>query len=184
LPLSMIGSQQWSATAQTRIISTYGARSAVQSLSSRGRGRHQASLSNELRARISHSYAADANALCERLLCASDAVESCLSVTGAPSVGLIVTNSGADRVAQHNQAQDRPTSAAATLGEIAPKLEAPAFGLVVHYDGDMQRLIVEARDPVSGVVIFQVPRKYVTEQFATLPASVERVRGTGVDRAV
>jgi hypothetical protein len=58
------------------------------------------------------------------------------------------------------------------------------FGLGVHYDGDIQRLIVEARDPVSAGVIFQVPQKYVTEQFARLPASIERVRGTGVDRAV
>ena len=169
---------------RTRATSRFGVGLAAQSLSSRGRGRNGVSLSNELRARKSHGYAADANALCEHMLCASDAVESCLSVTEASSVGQIVANSGAVRVAEHNQAQDRSASAAATLGENAPKLEAPAFGLVVHYDGDMQRLIVEARDPVSGVVIFQVPQKYVTEQFARLPASIERVRGTGVDRAV
>ena len=109
-----------------------------------------------------------------------------MSVTGTSAVGQIVANS-ADRAAHPVQGQRGPASAAAAPAENAPKLEAPAppaFGLVLHYDRDMQRLILEARDPVSGFVILQVPQKYMMEQFATLGASVERMRGKGVDSAV
>jgi hypothetical protein len=114
-------------------------------------------------------------------------VESSLSVTGTSAVGQIVANSGADGLPHPIQRQRGPASAAAAPAENVPKLEAlapPAFGLVLYYDPDMQRLILEARDPLSGFVILQVPQKYVMEQFATLGASAERMRGKGVDSAV
>jgi hypothetical protein len=109
-----------------------------------------------------------------------------LMVTGTLAVGQIVTNRGADRPPQPIEGQHGSASASATPAKNAPKLEAaaPAFGLVLHYDQHMQRLILEARNPASGFVIFQIPQKYVTEQSATLPAGGERVRGTGVDTAV
>ena len=110
-----------------------------------------------------------------------------MSVNGISAVGQVVANSAADRAAHPIQGQRGPASAAAAPAENAPKLEAPAppaFGLVLHYDPDMQRLILEARDPLSGFVILQVPQRYVMEQFATLGASVERMRGKGVDSAV
>jgi hypothetical protein len=110
-----------------------------------------------------------------------------LTVTGTSAVGQIVTNSGADLLAQPVEGQHGSASVSATPTKNAPKFEAAApaaFGLVLHYDQDMQRLILEARDSASGFVIFQIPQKYVTEQFATLPANGARVRGTSVDRAV
>ena len=110
-----------------------------------------------------------------------------MSVNGISAVGQVVANSAADRAAHPIQGQRGPASAAAAPAENAPKLEAltpPAFGLALYYDPDMQRLILEARDPLSGFVILQVPQKYVMEQFATLGASVERMRGKGVDSAV
>ena len=46
-------------------------------------------------------------------------------------------------------------------------------------------MILEARDPVTGFVIFQMPTKYVTKQFsAGAGALVERARGGKVDSAV
>ncbi len=59
------------------------------------------------------------------------------------------------------------------------------IGFTLHYDGDLQRLILEAREPVSGYVIVQIPPKYVVKQFsATVRARVEPTRGQGVDDAV
>ena len=110
-----------------------------------------------------------------------------MSVNGISAVGQVVANSAADRAAHPIQGQRGPASGAAVPAETAPKLEVsapPAFGLVLYYDPDMQRLILEARDRLSGFVILQVPQKYVMEQFATLGASVERMRGKGVDSAV
>ena len=110
-----------------------------------------------------------------------------LTVPGTSAVGHLVANSGADRLAQPIEGHHGSASVSAMPAENAPKVEAPAlaaFGLVLHYDQDMRRLILEARDPASGLVIFQIPQKYVTEQFARLPVTIARVRGTGVDRAV
>jgi hypothetical protein len=108
-------------------------------------------------------------------------------LTGTSWVGQILVNSGADRLAQPIAGQHGSASASAIPAENVPKLGAPAlaaFGLVLHYDQDMQRLILEARDPASGFVIFQIPQKSVAEQLATVRASGERVRGRGVDKAV
>ena len=110
-----------------------------------------------------------------------------LTVTGTLAVGQIVTNSGADRLAQPIEVQHGSAGVSAMPAENAPKVQAPApaaFGLVLHYDQDMRRLILEARDPASGLVIFQIPQKYVTEQFARLPVNTGGARGTGVDRVV
>ncbi len=65
---------------------------------------------------------------------------------------------------------------------------APApspIGLTVHFDGDSQRLILEAREPVSGYLIVQIPPKYVVKQFsATVRTNLEPTRGRDVDAAV
>jgi hypothetical protein len=49
------------------------------------------------------------------------------------------------------------------------KVSAPspsgALGFMLHFDADMQRLILEVREPTDGFVIFQMPAKYVIKQF-------------------
>ena len=109
-----------------------------------------------------------------------------LTVTGTSAVGQLVANSGADRLAQPIEGQ-HGSARIPIPTENAPKAEAPApaaFGLVLHYDQDIRRLILEARDPASGLVVFQIPQKYVPEQFARLPVNTGSARGTGVDRVV
>jgi hypothetical protein len=90
----------------------------------------------------------------------------------------------------------RPSAQASTVSEpVTPvgtdraKAEsAPApssIGFTLHFDGDSQRLILEAREPVSGYVIVQIPPKYVVKQFsATVRTNLAPPRGRGVDAAV
>ena len=93
------------------------------------------------------------------------------------------------------QSASRPSTAVsgtgdavqATLNAAKPEPTPPAtpIGFTLHYDNDLQRLILEARDPVSGYVITQIPPKYVLKQFsATVRAQLEPPRGTGVNAAV
>jgi hypothetical protein len=76
-----------------------------------------------------------------------------------------------------------PATTEAARAEATP---APSpIGFTLHYDNDLQRLILEARDPVSGYVIVQIPPKYVVKQFsATVRATLDATRGTGVNAAV
>jgi hypothetical protein len=60
----------------------------------------------------------------------------------------------------------------------------PAFRLVLHYDRDIHRLILEAQSPVSGFVVFQIPQKNAAEQFVKLRASAEEARGASVNYSV
>ena len=36
---------------------------------------------------------------------------------------------------------------------------APVFGLSLQFDADTHRIIIEARNPLSGAIVFQVPSK-------------------------
>jgi hypothetical protein len=65
----------------------------------------------------------------------------------------------------------------------APKPSTPPFGLTEHFDDDMQRMILEARDPASGYVIFQMPAKYVIKQHSAGASSVT-ARGTSINRTL
>ena len=121
------------------------------------------------------------------MLSAGNAVGSGLTVTATSSVGQIVANSGVDHLATPSQGQHGPTSAAPTPPENPSRPETPAppaFGLVLHYDRDIHRLILEARNPASGFVIFQIPQKTAAEQFVKLRASTEGARGASVNHSV
>ena len=121
------------------------------------------------------------------MLSAGNAVESGLTVTATSSVGQIVANPGADHRAKTSQGQDGRTSAAPTPPGNESRLEtpaAPAFGLVLHYDRDIHRLILEARNPVSGFVVFQIPQKNAAEQLVKLHRSSGEARGASVDHSV
>jgi hypothetical protein len=76
-----------------------------------------------------------------------------------------------------------------TAGRDVAKGEATAgsspIGFTLHFDGDSQRLILEAREPASGYLIVQIPPKYVVKQFsATLRSHVEPRRGQGLNDAI
>jgi len=67
----------------------------------------------------------------------------------------------------------------------APPAPAPtgAVGFTLAFDADTQRLILEARDPVSGVVIYQIPPKSALKQLSSA-ASAAPARGVAVDSTV
>ncbi len=77
------------------------------------------------------------------------------------------------------QGSDEHSVAAARTAKAAPT----AIGFALHYDQDLRRMILEARDPISGFVIYQIPPKYAAKQFATA-GSAEPHRGAQVDSAV
>ena len=65
----------------------------------------------------------------------------------------------------------------------AAPANAPGIGFTLTFDTDTQRLILEARDPVTGFVIYQMPPKYVLKQLAAA-ASAASTRGAKVDSAI
>jgi hypothetical protein len=75
---------------------------------------------------------------------------------------------------------------ASTDGAKAEPAPTPSpIGFTLHFDGDSQRLILEAREPASGYVIVQIPPKYVVKQFsAAVRSNLEPSRGKGVNDAV
>ena len=47
-----------------------------------------------------------------------------------------------------------------------PAAASSPYNFVLRFDPDTQRMILEARDSVTGFVIFQMPPKYVIKQFS------------------
>jgi hypothetical protein len=77
-----------------------------------------------------------------------------------------------------------PTAAAAApsaTADSAAKAAAAPLGFALHFDSDTQRMILEARDPVTGYVIYQMPAKYVIKQLST-SAQPATPRGTAINR--
>jgi hypothetical protein len=65
----------------------------------------------------------------------------------------------------------------------APISLAGAIGFSLQYDPETRRMFLEAREPVSGFVIFQMPPKYVIKQFSASIGRIEPARGAKVDSA-
>jgi len=65
----------------------------------------------------------------------------------------------------------------------APPTASP-IGFALHFDNDMQRLILEVREPVTGYVIYQMPPKYVVKQFLASSSGSAPARGAQVDSAI
>jgi len=92
-------------------------------------------------------------------------------------------------VARHSGRADTASEPVAPASTDVAKVEpipAPSpIGFKLHFDGDSQRLILEAREPASGFVIVQIPPKYVVKQFSTtVRANLEPSRGKGLNDAV
>jgi hypothetical protein len=58
-----------------------------------------------------------------------------------------------------------------------------AIGFSTSYDPSTGRIILEAREPRSGFIIYQMPPKYVIKQFAASVGAIEPARGGRVDGA-
>ncbi len=79
-----------------------------------------------------------------------------------------------------------PPAAPATAKDDTPRQAATAEAAKVAQPKPAAfALTLEARDPVSGFVIYQMPPKYVIKQFsASISTSVAPARGARVDNAV
>jgi hypothetical protein len=58
-----------------------------------------------------------------------------------------------------------------------------AIGFSLSYDPTTGRMFLEAREPVSGFIIYQMPPKYVIKQFNATLNAIEPARGAQVDGA-
>ena len=80
----------------------------------------------------------------------------------------------------------QPVPAAAAAAPVAtadsgPKPPSTPPGFSLHFDSDTQRMILEARDLITGYVIYQMPAKYVIKQLST-SAQPAAPRGTAINR--
>jgi hypothetical protein len=75
---------------------------------------------------------------------------------------------------------DAPRATSAAPPPAPPPVPAP-IGFTLHYDTQTQQLILEARDPATGFVIYQIPPQSAAEQFAAADAGAPAVRGTQHD---
>jgi hypothetical protein len=121
-----------------------------------------------------------------------------VAVTGTTSASPAASATGTDHQTSRGAASSEQTQAsdaasrpskADTAPDIseAPKQKAvPApFSLSYHFDEQTQRMILEARDPASGFVVFQMPPKYIIKQFTTSAGgTAAATRGAKLDNAI
>jgi len=90
------------------------------------------------------------------------------------------------RTDARDAAQAPATSTPAVAASDTPKAPQPSapIGFSLHYDQDLKRMILEARDPISGFVIYQMPPKYVLRQFSAASSAGAPTRGARVNSAV
>lgn len=109
-----------------------------------------------------------------------------MSVTSTP-----VTAPAVPPVQSNGQAHSRtslPDAPAAQPATAAtPEVSAPpaptAIGFSLVYDPGTARMLLEAREPDSGFIIYQMPPKYVIKQFSASVAPIDPARGAKVESA-
>jgi hypothetical protein len=99
------------------------------------------------------------------------------SEPSSPSKSAVLPSANAANTA----APVTPAVPAVDTTSSAPKQAPAVFGLTMHFDSDTQRMILEARDPSSGYVIFQMPAKYIVKQFSS-GSAFGSTRGASVNR--
>jgi hypothetical protein len=114
----------------------------------------------------------------------ASSVPSASTVRTDPQAVRIPTASESPAPASTASPPSAAPSAGATKLQPTPS-DSSVFRLSVHYDASAHRIILEARDPVSGVVVYQQPPQ---SAFKQLLASVSPLalspRGGTVDAAV
>jgi hypothetical protein len=98
-------------------------------------------------------------------------------ITQPPAVP-VTTRVTAPSVPAGSTPPTSPTSGAASAAPASP----PAFSFQLQIDPETQRVILEARDPVTGFVIFEAPPK--TAFSAINGGGASNSRGGSVDRDV
>jgi hypothetical protein len=79
--------------------------------------------------------------------------------------------------------QAQPVSTAAPEVPTPPPPTPTAIGFSLDFDPSTGRMFLEAREPVSGFIIYQMPPKYVIKQFTATVGSIEPARGAQVNSA-
>ena len=116
-----------------------------------------------------------------------------MDLTPTSSTSPIVPTPGAERQTPVAPAptSDETAAAIAPVAVVVPaavQALSPAasatIGFSLRFDPDTERMILEARDDVTGFVIDQIPSKYVLRQFsARVRGAVLPARGTRIDDA-
>jgi hypothetical protein len=76
-----------------------------------------------------------------------------------------------------------PVTPAPSGGAAAEEKEPGGFS--IRFDSDMHRLVLQLRDPLTGMVTFQMPPKQAAQQMAaTASATATDPRGRTVDGSV
>jgi len=114
-----------------------------------------------------------------------------VSVTSGPAIAPLVpvAQTGQPQRATAIEPSTPPSGEASHAPAQAPDVPAasasPASGIgfSTSYDPSTGRIILEAREPRSGFIIYQMPPKYVIKQFAASIGAIEPARGGRIDGA-
>jgi len=113
-------------------------------------------------------------------------IPSSPTLPAVPSVGTASrpTRPAAQASAPATVPVEKPTTGAHAAVS-APAARGATFGLTYSYDEGAHHFVLQARDPLSGFVVFQWPPNYVVKQFsASASATSPPSRGASVDDAV
>lgn len=114
-----------------------------------------------------------------------------MSVTSGPAIPSLVpaAQTGQPQRATAIEPSTPPAGGTSHAPPQAPDVPAPpassasAIGFSTSYDPSTGRIILEAREPGSGFVIYRMPPKYVIKQFTASVGGIEPGRGQRVDGA-
>lgn len=111
-----------------------------------------------------------------------------LSVTSAPATipaapPVQTTGQALSRTSPPDAPPVQPAAPKAPEAPAPAPPTPPAIGFSLVYDPGTGRMILEALEPDSGFVIYQMPPKYVIKQFVPSVAPIEAARGAKVDSA-
>jgi len=76
-----------------------------------------------------------------------------------------------------------PSSSVSTASTVGASTDSPPFGFQLQIDPATQQVIIEARDPVTGFVVFQAPSKTAFSAVAGSAAQADP-RGQRVNREI
>jgi hypothetical protein len=108
------------------------------------------------------------------------------------SISPVVPAAGAERqtpivtapTSDQTVAASAPVAVAPTAVQALSPAVSAAIGFSLRFDPETERMILEARDAITGFIIQRIPSKYVVKQFsARVSSTVVPARGTRIDNA-
>jgi hypothetical protein len=115
-----------------------------------------------------------------------------MDMTPTSSISPIVPTTVAERQApvapaptsDETAAAIAPVAVAPTAVQAVSPAASATIGFSLRFDPDTERMILEARDAVTGFIIDQLPLKYAVKQFsARVSGSAISARGARIDDA-